>query len=342
MPISRSFPLVGEPPMTRKLRCNAIAVGVAVALTLAGCGGSDDPGTTSADSGGLEKTTIKVGALPVPDPVALYVANEKGYFKEEGLTVQPTVITGGAAALPQILSGALDISMTNYVSTFAAVSEGKKIKLVADMYQAGPNTFNLMVPKDSKIQTVADLKGKTILVNNLNNVATLTTLTQLKVAGLTADDVKFVEKPFPDMGNALLSGQADACWITEPFITANQSQHGFRKLADVMTGQTADLPIAGWMATEDWAQKYPKTLAAFQRAIGKAQQLVSSDRKEIEAMLPKYTKIDAKTASVITLGSFPSELNANRLQKVADLMLEYGYLKSPIDVKSVIAAPASK
>ncbi|MEV0617897.1 ABC transporter substrate-binding protein [Nonomuraea sp. NPDC050404] len=289
----------------------------------------------------MEKTTIKVGALPIPDPVSLYIANTKGFFKEEGLTVEPVTITGGAAALPQIESGALDISQTNYVSTFQAVGNGKKIKLVADMYQAGPNTFNIMVPKDSRIQTVADLKGKKIFVNNLNNVATLAVTTQLKVAGLTAKDVNFLEKPFPEMGNAVVGGQADAMWITEPFITANQSQHGFRKLADTMTGQTADLPIAGWMATEEWASKYPKTLAAFQRAIAKAQELASSDRKEIEALLPKYTKIDAKTASVITLGVYPSELSANRLQKVADLMVEYEYLKSPIDVKSVIATGAS-
>ncbi|MFG1707648.1 ABC transporter substrate-binding protein [Nonomuraea sp. M3C6] len=327
--------------MTRKLRCHAIVIGVTVALTLAGCGGGGESSNSSANTNGLEKTTIKVGALPIPDPVSLYIANAKGFFKEEGLTVQPTIITGGAAALPQIESGALDISQTNYVSTFVAVGQGKKIKLVADCYQAGPNTFNIMVPQDSTIKTVADLKGKTILVNNLNNIATLAVETQLKVAGLTKDDVKFSEKPFPDMGNAIKGGQADAGWITEPFITANQSANGFRKLADTMTGQTENLPIAGWMATEEWSQKYPKTLAAFQRAIAKAQQLASTDRKEIEAMLPTYTKIDAKTASVITLGTYPSELNANRLQKVADLMLEYGYLKSPIDVKSVITAPAS-
>ncbi|MEV0825621.1 ABC transporter substrate-binding protein [Nonomuraea rubra] len=326
--------------MTRKLRCHAIVLGVTVALTLAGCGSSGTP-ETSANSNGLEKTTITVGALPIPDPVSLYIANAKGFFKEEGLTVTPKVITGGAAAIPAIENGSLDISQTNYVSTFLAVSQGKKIKLVADMYQAAPNTFNIMVPKDSPIKTVADLKGKTVLVNNLKNIATLATTSQLKVAGLAETDVKFVEKPFPEMGNAIVSGQADAGWITEPFITANQSQHGFRKLADTMTGQTADLPIAGWMATEEWASKYPKTLAAFQRAIAKAQQLASSDRKEIEAMLPTYTRIDAKTASVITLGAYPSELNANRLQKVADLMLEYGYLENPIDVKSVIAAPAA-
>ncbi|NJP98828.1 ABC transporter substrate-binding protein [Nonomuraea sp. FMUSA5-5] len=289
----------------------------------------------------MEKTNITVGALPIPDPVSLYIANAKGFFKEEGLTVTPKTITGGAAAIPAIENGSLDISQTNYVSTFMAVSQGKKIKLVADMYQAAPNTFNIMVPKDSPIKTVADLKGKTVLVNNLKNIAQLAVTSQLKVAGLSETDVKFVEKPFPEMGNTIQSGQADAGWITEPFITANQSKFGFRKLVDTMTGQTADLPIAGWMATEEWASKYPKTLAAFQRAISKAQQLASSDRKEIEAMLPKYTQIDAKTASVITLGAYPSELNANRLQKVADLMLEYGYLKNPIDVKSVIAAPAA-
>ncbi|MFG2073519.1 ABC transporter substrate-binding protein [Nonomuraea maritima] len=312
-----------------------------VALALSGCGGSDNTATTAGNGSGLEKTTIKVGALPVPDPVSLYIANEKGFFKEEGLTVEPVTITGGAAAVPMIEGGQLDISMTNYVSTFVAASQGKKVKLVADMYQAAPNTFNIMVPKDSPIQTVADLKGKTVLVNNLKNIATLAVTTQLKVAGLTDKDVNFVEKPFPDMGNAIMSGQADAGWLTEPFITATQSQHGFRKLVDTMSGQTADLPIAGWMATEEWASKYPKTLAAFNRAISKAQQLASSDRKEIEAMLPKYTKIDAQTASVITLGTYPSELNANRLQKVADLMQEYGYLTSPLDVKSLIVTPAS-
>ncbi|MEU7830047.1 MULTISPECIES: ABC transporter substrate-binding protein [unclassified Nonomuraea] len=327
--------------MTRTLRCRALFLGAAVALTLTACGGNSDSPGASANSNGLEKTTIKVGALPIPDAVSLYIANAKGFFKEEGLTVQPVTITGGAAAIPQVKSGALDISQTNYASTFLAVSKGEKLKLVADAYQAGPNTFNIMVPKDSPIKTVADLKGKTVLVNNLRNIATLAVTTQLKVAGLTENDVKFAEKPFPDMGNAITSGQADACWITEPFITANQSKLGFRKLADTMTGETEDLPIAGWMATDEWAKKNPKTLAAFQRAIGKAQSLASSNRKEIEAILPTYTKIDAKTASVITLGTFPSELSATRLQKVADLMLDYKYLTSAFDVKSIIAAPSS-
>ncbi|MEV0378900.1 ABC transporter substrate-binding protein [Nonomuraea sp. NPDC050643] len=324
--------------MTRKLSRRALALGLAAALGLAGCGeASPTPSSPAAGGTGLEKTTIKVGALPIPDPAALYIANAKGFFKEEGLTVEPVTITGGAAALPQIQSGALDISQTNYVSAFLALSQGKQVKIVADMYQAAPNTFNIMVPKDSPITKVADLKGKTVLVNNLRNIATLAVTAQLKAAGLTETDVKFAEKPFPEMGNAINSGQADAGWITEPFITANQNALGFRTVADTMTGPTADLSIAGWMATDEWAKKNPKTLAAFQRAISKAQQLASGDRKEIEAILPTYTKIDAKTAAAITLGAYPSTLDPARLQKVADLMLEYKYIPQPIDVKSVVA-----
>ncbi|MFG6194776.1 ABC transporter substrate-binding protein [Nonomuraea sp. JJY05] len=323
--------------MTRKLRCHVLTLAAVAALALTGCsGGGASPAAIGPN--GLEKATIKVGALPIPDPVALYIAQVKGFFKEEGLTVEPVTITGGAAALPQIESGALDITQTNYVSSILAASQGKKIKLVADMYRAAPNTFEIMVPKDSPIQKVADLKGKTVLVNNLRNIATLAVTTQLKAAGLSEADVKFAEKPFPEMGNAITAGQGDAGWITEPFITANKNALGFRTIADTMTGQTADLPIAGWMATDEWVRQNPKTLAAFQRAISKAQQLASGDRKEIEATLPTYTKIDAKTAAAITLGTYPSALEAARLQKVADLMLEYKYINGPIDVKSLIAA----
>ncbi|MEV0152092.1 MULTISPECIES: ABC transporter substrate-binding protein [unclassified Nonomuraea] len=327
--------------MRRILRCHAVALGVAAALTLAGCSGASDAPTTASGGKGLEKTTIKVGALPIPDVAPLHIAIAKGYFKDEGLTVEPVVITGGAAAIPQIKSGALDISQGNYVSTFLATSKGEKVKMIADMYQAGPNTFNIMVPKDSPIKTVADLKNKTVLVNNLQNVAQLAVTTQLKVAGLSETDVKFAAKPFPEMANAVTSGQADAAWLTEPFITATQTQLGFRKLADTMTGQMEDFPIAGWMATDEWTQKNPKTMAAFQRAVAKATALASSDRKEVEKVLPTYTKIDAQTASVITLGSYPSELNENRLQKVSDLMLEYKYLESPVAAKSIIVTAAS-
>ncbi|MFB9961589.1 ABC transporter substrate-binding protein [Sinosporangium siamense] len=291
----------------------------------------------AAANNGLEKTKLKVGAIPIPDPAALYIANTKGFFKEEGLTIEPVTIQGGAVAVNSLKSEILDISQTNYVSTFSAVSKGEKLKLIADAYQAGPNTFVLMVPKNSPIQTPADLKGKTIAVNTFNNIGTLAVTATLKVAGLTKDDVTFKEFQFPQMAAALTTGQVDAAWMTEPFITVTQSDLGTRKLVDTMSGQTANFPIAGWMTTEEFAKNNPKTLAAFQRALARGQEIAAKDRKEVEAIVPTYTSIKKETAAVITLGTFPTTLNETRLQRVADLMAEYGILTGKLDVTTLLA-----
>ncbi len=125
-----------------------------------------------------------------------------------------------------------------------------------------------MAKKDSPIKSAADLKGKKIAVNTFNNLSQLTAEVQMRVAGVTATQDQFVEKPYPDMPAALENGQVDAAAMVEPFITV-ASKAGARIVTDQMTGPTEDFPVAGWLTTESIANKYPKTLAAFQRALGK-------------------------------------------------------------------------
>ncbi|GAA0839212.1 ABC transporter substrate-binding protein [Streptosporangium amethystogenes subsp. fukuiense] len=319
------------------LASRAVIAGVTAALVLSACGGSDkSTDTTAANADGLEKTQIKIGALPIPDSAALYIAKDKGYFKDEGLTVTIEPVVGGAQAQQSLIGGSLDATQTNYVSAFLAVAAGNKMKIISDLYQAAPNSFNLMVPKDSSIKTPADLKGKKIAVNSKKNIGTLAVTSVLKTHGLTEADVQFLEFPFPEMGAQLANKVVDAAWMTEPALTAVQKNLGAQKLADTMVDSTADFPIAGVVVMESFATENPKTVAAFQRAIAKAQQISATDRKAVEQILPTYTKIDAATAAVITLGSFPTSLDETRLQRVADLMVEQGYLKSPIQAKTLL------
>ncbi|MEU7985587.1 ABC transporter substrate-binding protein [Streptosporangium canum] len=322
--------------MRFRLAGRAVVAGLAAVLTLSACGGSDAK-TDTASASGLEKTKITIGALPIPDSAALYIANKRGFFQKEGLTVDIQVVQGGAQAQQGLFGGSLDATQTNYVSTFLAASAGNKPKIISDLYQATPNSFNLMVAKDSSIKSPADLKGKKIAVNSLRNIGTLSVTSVLKTHGLTDKDVEFLEFPFPDMAGKLEQGVVDAAWMTEPHLTAVQKNIGAQKLADTMVDSTADFPIAGVIVTEDFANKNPKTVAAFQRAVAEAQKISASDRKAVEEILPTYTKgIDPATAAVITLGTFPTSLDATRLQRVADLMLEQGLLKSKIEAKSLL------
>ncbi|MGW4421197.1 ABC transporter substrate-binding protein [Streptosporangium sp. NPDC004631] len=321
--------------MRFRLASRAVIAGLTAMLALSACGGSGTKAETTGASG-LEKSKIAVGALPIPDSASLYIANKRGFFKEEGLTVDIQMVQGGAQAQQSLLGGSLDATQTNYVSTFLAQAAGNKLKIIADLYQAAPNAFVIMVAKNSSIKTPADLKGKKIAVNSLKNIGTLSITSVLKTHGLTDKDVQFVEFPFPDMAGKLEQGVVDAAWMPEPHLTAVQKNIGAQKLADTMTAATSDFPIAGVVVTEEFASRNPKTVAAMQRALAKGQEIAATDRKAVEEILPTYTKIDAATAAVITLGGFPTSLDQTRLQRVVDLMVEQGYLSEKIDVKAML------
>lgn len=316
-----------------------IGIGTVVSLGLTACGGGSTPSAApSAEGKALEKTTITVGALPIPDSAGMHIAIAKGFFKEEGLTVNVTQLQSSAIAVPNLLGGSLDMILGNYFAIINIQSKkGGDFRFVADAYQAKPDTFALVVPKDSKIETPKDLKGANIAVPAVNSIGEMAAGSTLRTVGLDRlKDVKFQQYAFPDMPAALATGKVDAAWLTEPFLTGVQKNAGARKIADTMTGAMADFPMAGWTVTKKWAEANPNTVAAFQRAYAKGQQLAASDRKEVESILPKYTKITPQDAAVITLGAFPTTLSANRIQRVADLMLEYGYLTDKLDVTPLL------
>ncbi|WP_345408498.1 ABC transporter substrate-binding protein [Nonomuraea salmonea] len=291
---------------------------------MAACGGT----TTESEQQGRALTTIKVGIMTIPDCATVPVAQQRKYFEAEGLRVETVTVQGGGIALPMLKSGALHFSIMNHVAAIQdEAREPGTIKLVTDAYQAAPGAFVLMVPKDSPIDTVGDLRGKHVSVLTLNSVGTLTLDAALKVHGLTNKDVQVSEMKVTDMINALESKRIDAAWMTEPFITAFAIRGG-RKIADMMQGQTADLPIAGWATSGDFAKNNPGTVRAFQRAMLRAQNDVADDRQLVTDILPTYTKIDKQAAANIVLGTFPVGLARSRLQRVVDLMVEYGYIQN--------------
>ncbi|RKS68941.1 NitT/TauT family transport system substrate-binding protein [Actinomadura pelletieri DSM 43383] len=317
----------------------AIAVAVSVALTAAACGDSED---TSGN--GLEKSEITVGTMTIVDAVSVQLALGKGLFKAEGLTVRTRTIQGGAAGIPLLKSGQLDFSWSNYVSTFLAASKdpGFRPRIVAEGYNAAPRSLTLMVRADSPYRTIKDLTGKKIATNTKGNIATLLARAAGRAQGVEFDeDENFVEVAPPAMEQALTSRSVDAVVAIEPFGTRMARSSGARVVADLTGGPTADFPIAHFAATERFTAKNPRTVAAFQRAIAKAQAM-AADRAVVERTLPAYTKgIDAAVAATMVIGTFPTTLDANRIQRVADLMQRFGYVDEHIDAKRYVVAPAS-
>ncbi|GAA2399065.1 ABC transporter substrate-binding protein [Nonomuraea africana] len=301
---------------------------VLLVSSLTACGG--DEGATQ------EKTTLTVGVVPVPSSAPLFIAEKNGFFKAEGLTVKTEIIQAPQAVMPKILNGSMDAFLTSYVSLLAINDSGAaKLRLFQHVQTAAPGIASVVVPKDSPIKTAADLKGKTVGVNVLKALGQTVTNAHLQQAGLKPEDVKFTAVPFADQLTALSTKKIDAAWLVEPFLTAAKKD-GAVEIIDTTSGPTAGLPLDAWGVSEEWLAKNPKTAAAFQRALAKAQQIASTDRNAINAVIPTYTQIPAEAAAAMKLGQFSAEVDRAGFQKLADLLHGYGYLKAKPDVTTMI------
>ncbi|MFI7424893.1 ABC transporter substrate-binding protein [Nonomuraea sp. NPDC049684] len=316
------------------------AVAMVVVTVLAATVGvralSSEPRAATRPAGSPEQSLIKVGVVPTVESAPVFVARAKGYFQEEGLTVEPVVVTGPAAAVHQVGKGELDLAQTDYAMAFAANEAGKQFKIVTSMYQAAQGSYAIVANAKSKITSTAGLRRKTIAVPNIAGIGPLALRAALDRAGLTLRDVVLVEWPYPQMLGLLNRGQVDAALLAEPYITLSRQDGRSRILEDAMTRSFSGLHTAGMMATAEWTRHNPRTLAAFQRALAKAQRLIADDPQQARDLLPTYTRITRPQLADVAFGSYPAKLDLSELQRVADLAHAYKLLKRPADVRGVV------
>jgi NitT/TauT family transport system substrate-binding protein len=323
----------------RGRRIYGISLLLTTALLAAVVSGCSSSGSTDANSSGQgpELSTVTVDAVDIPDSVALTIAQDKGYFKQQGLTVKVSYVSSTANAEVGFLAHTVDFSLENYVGAFTeeAANPALGLRIIADDLQAAPGGFEIMVSKNSKITSLADLKNKIIAFPAPGyNVGALALDVQLRGYNLTPGSYKFDVIPFPDMLTPLGRGEVNAAFATQPFVTLMESKLGARPLADLMTGEMSGFPLAGW-ATDAWfLQHYPRTVAAFQRAIEKAQQVAASDQALVRQTIPEYIKtLSPQIANVMPLSTYNTTLSLTRLQRVADVMAQFPGTGVPANFK---------
>jgi NitT/TauT family transport system substrate-binding protein len=316
----------------RRAFLGLVAAGLLTAVS--GCGLLS--GSAGTGSSGHEVARIRLGAIPIVDVAPVYIALQKGYFKDEGVDVEVKTIQGGALSIPSLLNGDLDVTFGNWVSFLVAQSKGTAdLKLVADGYRGKPGMFMVMAPAGSPIRSAKDLAGKKIAVNTRANVAELAVRAALRAEQVDPGGVQFIEFAFPDMQAALARKDIDAALVVEPFITRAVQQIGAVPVLDTMTGDAAELPIGGYATTAKFAKENPKTLDAFRRALNKAQR-DATDRHAVESVITGYAKVDASIAADLHLGSYPSSIDVARLRGVVALMRVNGMLTGDVDPASML------
>jgi NitT/TauT family transport system substrate-binding protein len=323
-----------------------VAAGCAVAaLLLVGCsalGGSTASGSAPAGS------SITVAAVAGVGDAPLYVAWQQGLFREHGLTVHVHTYQTMSQVIGALHNGQASVAVGDYADFFYEQQHDSSAPMVvlADAYDAVPDIMDVLVSPNSKITTPQDLKGKIIgtaqpqvMPDNVPglpySLETVAASSVLDNDGIQPNSVSWRPMPANELVDALRSHRVDAILATEPEIFQAESQLGARTILDACSGQTVNLPLDGYFAQRSFAEKHQAALVAF-RSVLKRAQANAVQPAPLQAAFRHYAGMNRETASLITVGQYPTALKVTSLQRVADLMQFYGALTTPLNVSRML------
>jgi NitT/TauT family transport system substrate-binding protein len=220
---------------------------------------------------GQAPIVVTVGAASTTSDAPIYIADKKGYFRDEGLAAKVTNFRSAADMVAPLGIGQLDAGAGSAsAGLYNAMLQGIHIKIVADKASSAPGygATKILVRKDhvdsGRYKEVKDIKGMKFAMNapGVSNTATLNAL--LKSVGLKYADVQTINMPFPDHVAALGNKGVDASASVEPGPTIAIRQ-GFAVLVKADDEIIPNHQIAVLLYSENFA-KNPDTGKRFMRA----------------------------------------------------------------------------
>jgi NitT/TauT family transport system substrate-binding protein len=244
----------------------------------------------------------------------------------------------------QQVAGAYDITAGNYVSYIQHVAnDHQPLQIIAEGSLMGPGSQAIYTMPGSKIKSLAQLKGALLGINAPGNINYLLAAAVLTQNGVILDKVRFPAQPipFPQMAGELAAGKIDAAALPEPFATAAEEQYGAVELADLNQGAAENFPILGYVATKTWVRQHPNTLKAFLAALEQGQEIADTSRTAVEQAMeslhgPQDGQVPPIVAAVMALDNYPIGIDRIRLQRVPDVMYQFGLLRSRFNIGAML------
>lgn len=255
---------------------------IASTLMMTACG--------SGNSGVENGSQVRIAMQPSAAFIPLYIAREKGWIEEElkdsGVTVVWNDFESGPPINESMAAESSDIACLGDVPTVSALAAGQDNEIIASACEA-PDSYQMLVRKDSDIKTPADLKGRKVgtVVGSTGHILTEKIL---KKEGMTLSDVEIVNISMGDAQAVLENKEVDAVAGWEPNNTKLLQTGTVRTLA-----KGSDCGLLGentLVARTEYAQNNPEIINVIveQYARG-AEAMADLDQETIEAVSEALT-----------------------------------------------------
>lgn len=282
--------------------------------------------TMPAISHAAEKATI-YQAFQSIQYLPLYVAIDKGLFEKRGLEVKKVTAGGGAQGVSAVIGGSADFSLQDPMTAVMANLKGAKLKNVA-MVVAGVPVW-MVVPKDSPIQSIKDLKNQTIAAALPPSTSTYLFQNTLKENGLS--QVKMNTVQIGTELSPVSAGRADGAVLYQPQVEQALSQ-GYRIVHDYAQQFNGVYAFSTIDTLESTIQQKPQMVQNFVSGIADAEKLMQTQpeiarevaRKEFPTLDPKV--VDAAVNRMLKQKIYPAtpEISTTAFQNGLDLQVSIG------------------
>ncbi|ONH59809.1 aliphatic sulfonate ABC transporter substrate-binding protein [Frankia sp. CcI49] len=310
-----------------------VAVVAVVAVTACGSDSDDAPAATTATGRpDLSGVTLRV-ADQVGQLKALLEAS--GVLADVPYKIEWSDFSAAAPLLQALRAGAADIGQAGDAPILNALGAGAPLKVVGAA-RTSPKGVAILVPKDSPIRTVADLRGKTVSPSTEGSIGHYLLLGALKEAGLTPDDLTISFLAPPAASAAFDAHQIDA-WVTwDPYV-ALAERKGARIVRD---GEGINSGLGFVVATEDAVEDAGTKAAIADFLTRQRNAFIWSNQHQGEfskifaslTKLPEPVALDVLRRRQWSAPPIDDQI-VSQFQKSADVYAEAGVLEKKLDVK---------
>lgn len=237
---------------------------------------------------------VRYVGFKVYDPV--YVAQDKGFFKKNGVDVEiASTVAAGPTGIQTVAGGSAEACLSSYMAIINARAAGLPVTAVSDIQSAiGDQALEeFFVRNDSGIKSIQDLKGKRIAVNLMKSSFHYTLLMALDNAGIKADEVEWVLLPFDQQELALENNKVDLIGLMPPYVEHAKENKEFTKLFNALD-VFGEKQFCTHLVNDVWAKYNPETAEGFVTAIAEAINWIENNQEEAKEIVSKYTGIDSK------------------------------------------------
>ena len=308
-------------------------------VLLAGCASTTDE-PVGASEGAEHRLTLAV--VPGQDIGLLYVPEVQEIFKDEGVSLEVTEISG-SDAVDSVVSKKFDLAYSSYVPPILGLDDGDDLRVISGLSNLGPAGSNgsTLVQKDSGIKTWADLVGKTVATQSTTSISSLALQAAIQEdGGDSADPAKLVSTPSGKVVAKIAAGEVSAGDLVEPYVSAGMGNYP-DQLVDIGDAKEyvlgEDTPLTAFFTTTETADSKTAAFDAFRTALDKAVEFGNANPEAVKKGSAGQAGLSEEVALTLPTSVFASSATAEELQPVVDLMVEMKWIAEAPDLGTFAA-----